>query len=76
MSVSPGEAIQVGNKLGVNWRQVSQVEFWQGVNIELEHESIVKGDLELAGIIALDHLKEMPDYYTRLIRMEEGNELR
>ena len=71
MKVSTSRAQELGDKLGVDWKKTSLLEFWQGINTELEHKSIVKDDLELAGIIALDHLKELPDYYSRLIRMEK-----
>lgn len=42
-------------------------EFRLGVETEQEHTS----DLMQAGRIALDHLREFPDYYTRLMKMEE-----
>ena len=38
-----------------------------GTEIELEHTKSRKE----ARKIALDHLKEFPDYYTRLVRMEK-----
>jgi len=38
-----------------------------GSKIEREHTD----DPELAKKIALDHLAEIPDYYTRLIKMEK-----
>lgn len=37
-----------------------------GIKVELEHT----GDRALAKEIAKDHLTEMPDYYTRLAKME------
>jgi hypothetical protein len=37
-----------------------------GIKIELEHTD----DEDLAREIAMDHLAEIPDYYTRLKRME------
>ena len=43
------------------------VELYKGKLIELEHTDCpIK-----ASIIAKDHLDEIPDYYTRLQRMEE-----
>lgn len=38
-----------------------------GVKVEMEHVD----DKELAKEISLDHLEEMPDYYTRLAKMEK-----
>jgi len=50
---------------GVSLEQI-QREFKIGTEIEYEHTD---NTIE-AKKIALDHLKEFPDYYTRLIRME------
>ena len=53
-------------------------QFRLGLGVELEHgahdpETNVTGDDELiTGKIAWAHLKELPDYYTRLARMEAG----
>lgn len=38
-----------------------------GIEVEKEHTD----DEEIAKRIALDHLKEFPDYYTRLKKMED-----
>ncbi|MGB6363339.1 MAG: DUF5661 family protein, partial [Thermoanaerobaculia bacterium] len=51
-------------------------EFRMGLSVELEHGAhdpetdVTDDDLLLTGKIALAHLKEFPDYYTRLARME------
>jgi hypothetical protein len=45
-------------------------ELAQGVKVEMEHT----GDPEIAREIAMDHLAEIPDYYTRLAAMEAGAE--
>lgn len=44
-----------------------QKELEMGKKVELEHT----GDKKLAQDIAMDHLAEIPDYYTRLNKMEE-----
>lgn len=41
-------------------------ELSMGIDVEKEHTS----DESVAKEIALDHLKELPDYYTRLKKME------
>lgn len=41
-----------------------------GIEVEKEHT----GDEDLAKMIAIDHLYEMPDYYTKLKKMEEDRE--
>jgi hypothetical protein len=51
-------------------------QFFMGVNVELEHgtrdpETNVTGDDAITtGKIALAHLREIPDYYTRLAVVE------
>ena len=52
---------------GVTEKDVDQKELAMGIKIELEHTS----DKKLAKKIAIDHLAEIPDYYTRLKKMEE-----
>jgi hypothetical protein len=42
-------------------------ELAKGIKVEMEHTT----DANIAKKIALDHLKEIPDYYTRLIAMEK-----
>jgi len=65
-------ARHVGNVLGVDWRRVDIDEFRRGLEVEQEHSATVRGDIEKIANIALDHLDELPDYYTRLDRMERG----
>ena len=45
---------------------VSMDELRMGIEVEQEHT----GDMREAGKIAMDHLREFPDYYTRLTKME------
>ena len=68
--ISQQQAKRIGDKLKVNWDKVDIRQFQQGLKVELEHRNVTKGNLLLTGKIALAHLKEMPDYYTRLKRME------
>lgn len=42
----------------------------KGINVELEHTT----DRRVAKEIALDHLKEFPDYYDRLAKVEKVGE--
>lgn len=70
-------AKQIGKDLHINWNQISLSEFTMGLNVELEHGSrdsqtnVTDNDGKLTGEIALAHLKELPDYYTRLSKMEK-----
>jgi hypothetical protein len=41
-----------------------------GIEVEKEHTT----NSEVARLIALAHLDELPDYYTRLKKMEKGND--
>lgn len=73
---SPDEAKQIGDQLGIDWAQVDLEEFRMGISVELEHgthdpETNVTDDNKiLTGKIALAHLREFPDYYTRLEILE------
>lgn len=44
----------------------------QGIKIEFEHKDIIGDDVEKSAKIAIAHLKEIPDYYTKLKKMESG----
>ncbi|RJQ34122.1 hypothetical protein C4568_03215 [Candidatus Parcubacteria bacterium] len=70
------EAKRIGEALGIDFSIVDLEQFRMGLGVELEHgahdrETNVTGDDELmTGKIAWAHLKEIPDYYTRLSQME------
>jgi hypothetical protein len=42
-----------------------------GMEIEKEHNDLTNGDPRLVKMIVMAHLKEIPDYYSRLKEMEE-----
>lgn len=48
--------------------EVAQKELKMGIKVEMEHTSFPA----IAKRIALAHLEELPDYYTRLKKMERG----
>jgi hypothetical protein len=76
------EARSVGEQLGIDWASspFDLEQFRAGMDVELEHgrrdpDTDVTGDDPLlTGKIALAHLRELPDYYTRLARMEAEGE--
>lgn len=74
---SPAEAQQIGEALGIDWQAFDVEQFRMGLEVELEHgardpQTNVTGDDPLTtGKIAWAHLKEFPDYYTRLAAMEK-----
>jgi hypothetical protein len=68
---------QIGDTLGIDWNKVDVEQFRMGLEVELEHGTIdpntnvTNDDYLLTGKIASAHLNEFPDYYTRLVKMEE-----
>ena len=72
------EAREIGDKIGIDFTKFDIEQFRMGLAIELEHGSddpetnVTNGDVYLTGKIAGAHLKEIPDYYTRLEKMESG----
>ncbi len=79
--ISKIEAQQIGDALQIDWKDVSLDEFAIGINVELEHGTrfpecnVTNDDPLMTGKIAWAHLKEFPDYYTRLEKMEKEAEL-
>lgn len=63
---SPEDIKAVGDKLGVNWDKIDMNQLVEGTHVELEHADVTGGDLEQSVKIALAHIEEVPDYYTRL----------
>jgi Protein of unknown function (DUF5661) len=76
------EARAIGEGIGIDWSvgDVDIEQFRMGLAIELEHGShdpatdVTHDDETMTGKIALAHLKEIPDYYTRLAEMERDAE--
>jgi len=70
------EARSLGDRIGIDWAVVPLEEFRMGLGVELEHgardpqTNVTDDDFIVTAKIALAHLKEFPDYYTRLARME------
>ena len=75
---SAEEAHRVGEEIGIDWAAApfDVEQFRMGMDVELEHglhdlmTNVTDSDPVTTGKIALAHLKEFPDYYTRLARME------
>lgn len=71
------EAKSIGDKIGIDFSVYDLEQFRMGLEVEMEHGSVdpetdVTGGDELStGKIAWAHLKEIPDYYTRLLKMEK-----
>lgn len=73
------DARRVGEEIGIDWNSapfdVEQLR--RGMEVELEHglqdalTNVTDDDPIVTAKIALAHLNEFPDYYTRLQRMED-----
>jgi hypothetical protein len=74
------DARRIGSAIGIDWdaSPFDVEQYLMGLDVELEHgardpQTNVTNDDELVtGKIAWAHLKELPDYYTRLAVMEAG----
>jgi hypothetical protein len=70
------EAREIGDTIGVDWSKFDIKQFKMGLGVELEHgtqdseTNVTNDDLQTTGKIAWAHLKEIPNYYTLLAKME------
>lgn len=75
---SVGQARELGIQLGIDWdsSRFDVEQFRMGLGVELEHgrqdvaTNVSDDDEVMTAKIALAHLNEFPDYYTRLAKME------
>ena len=71
------QANAIGEQLGIKWDKFDVKQFQAGLLVELEHGTdvqttdVTNDDPLITGKIALAHLTEFPDYYTRLEKMEK-----
>ncbi len=74
------EAKKIGEALGIDWSRFDVEQYRMGLDVELEHgkadrhTNVTDDDPIMTGKIALAHLNEFPDYYTRLDKMEREAE--
>jgi hypothetical protein len=74
------EAKRIGEQLGIDWTEFDVEQFRMGMDVELEHglvdpaTNVTNDDPLMTGKIALAHLNEFGDYYTRLDIMEREAE--
>lgn len=70
------EAKSIGDQIGIDFSKFDIEQFRLGLAVELEHgdndpeTNVTNDDPLVTGKIAWAHLKEIPDYYTRLAKME------
>jgi hypothetical protein len=75
---SSEEAAEIAQRLGIDFdvESFDLEQFRMGLDVELEHGSrspetnVTDDDATTTGNIALAHLHEISDYYTRLAKME------
>ena len=78
-SFTAEEARRVGEEIGIDWATApfDVAQFRIGMDVELEHglhdpaTNVTDDEPSVTARIALAHLNEFPDYYTRLELMEE-----
>jgi hypothetical protein len=78
MTFTADQAREVGERIGIDWANApfDVEQFRMGMDVELEHglqdpaTNVTDDDATTTGKIALAHLNEFADYYTRLERME------
>lgn len=74
------EARSIGQTLGIDWSKFDVEQYRMGLDVELEHgtvdghTNVTDDDPVMTGKIALAHLNEFADYYTRLDKMEREAE--
>jgi len=77
---SSEEAKRIGESLGIDWSNFDIEQFRMGMDVELEHggrdanTNVTNDNPIVTAKIALAHLNEFPDYYTRLEKMEKEAE--
>ncbi len=71
------QAKNIGEQLKIDWSKFDVEQFRMGMDVELEHgtvdprTNVTNDDPLMTGKIALAHLNEFTDYYTRLEKMEK-----
>jgi len=71
------QAREVGDRLGIDWTRLNLEQFRMGMDVELEYglidpsTNVTGNDPILTGKIALTHLNEFADCYTRLDKMSQ-----
>lgn len=77
------EAKNIAKALGIDFskEKFDLEQFRMGLDVELEHglispkTNVTNNDYIMTGKIALAHLNEIPDYYTRLKKVEKDSRI-
>ncbi len=78
-TVTIAEAEDIASTIGIDWTtaKFDLDQFRRGMEVEFEHglrdpqTNVTNDDPVVTGKISWAHLKEFPDYYTRLDKLEE-----
>ncbi len=74
--ISPDEARRIGESLHIDWGQVDLEQFRQGLMGNYQHTAVdpITGltydGLIQTGKVVLAHAQEIPDYFSRLAKLE------
>jgi hypothetical protein len=79
--VTDQEVKDLGESIGIDWStaKFDTAQFKMGLEVEMEHGTgdpetdVTHDDPAMTAKIAWAHLKELPDYYDRLKKVETGN---
>ena len=81
MKVNKKQAEKLAKKFNINLDVINFDEWHFGLNVELEHgnkfgaiANVTNNNLDLTAKITIVHLIETPDYYKRLMKMEDKAE--
>jgi hypothetical protein len=78
--VTDQEVKDLGESIGIDWStaKFDATQFKMGLEVEMEHGTgdpetdVTHDDPSMTAKIAWAHLKELPDYYDRLKKVEKG----
>jgi hypothetical protein len=79
--VTDQEVKDLGESIGIDWStsKFDATQFKMGLEVEMEHGTgdpetdVTHDDPVMTAKIAWAHLKELPDYYDRLKKVEKGD---
>lgn len=69
--ITPEQGKKLYMAMGLDKTKVDLDQFVMGLNVELEHIDVIGNNLKKLALLVLAHLKEVPDYYTKLQAVEK-----
>jgi len=75
MEITAEDVVKAATSMGVDFKVINQNELVEGaINEAKEHPKVVT-DIGKAVQVAYDHLKEVPDYYTKMKQIESAEKI-